>query len=171
MKKTIWIIVVAILAVAIGFFIGRFFVKSKSNDDTIIAENNTNIIKVENINNTAIAEIPTSATNKKISINTNIEEITYYNECNHQIENKIKNTEKYVNMTEDEFQKKFPTWEIKEFNTDKVVLYKEEDDYCQEHFLVKDEEGFVTIYTIDNEETVLELLDKTDIATEYLARN
>ena len=170
MKKTIWIIVVPIFAIAIGFFIGRFFLKSKSNDDTTIAENNINIIKAEDINNTAIAEIPTNATNKKISINTNIEEITYYNKCNHQIENKIKNTEKYVNMTEEEFQKKFPTWEIKEFDADKVVLYKEEDDYCQEHFLVKDEDGVVTIYTIDNEERVLELLDKTNIATEYLAQ-
>ena len=73
-------------------------------------------------------------------------------------------------MTKEKLQKEFPTWEIKEFDKDKVVLYKEEDDFCNEHFLVKDEDGYVTIYTIDNDKNILELLDKTEIATAYLAQ-
>ena len=142
----------------------------KEEKNTIIATNtisNTITNKTEKINT---IEIPTSISQEKVSVNTQIIEETYYNKCNHKIENTLKDTKKYINMTKEKLQKEFPTWEIKEFDKDKVVLYKEEDDFCNEHFLVKDEDGYVTIYTIDNDKNILELLDKTEIATAYLAQ-
>lgn len=170
MKKIIWYIIITIFAIGIGFFIGKNFLGPKEKE-YYIGKNTVNEVKINNIKKVNVVEIPTSISEEKVSVNAEIVEETYYNECNHQIEYKLKDIKQYVNMTKDEIQKEFSTWEIKEFSSDKVVLYKEEDDFCNEHFLVKDEEGYVTIYTIDNNENVLELLDKTDIATEYLARN
>ena len=170
MKKVVMIIVISIIAVAIGFIIGIGILKPKSNDNRVIAKDETDVIKLENVNTVQLREIQTSALEEKISVNTIITKITYYKDCNHQIENKTKDISKYVNMTKEKFQKEFPDWEIKEFNKDNVVLYKEEEDFCNEHFLVKNEDGFVTIYTIDNQERILELLNKTEIATNYLTK-
>ncbi len=169
MKKTICFIIIGVFAIGIGFFIGKLFLKPKGQKD-YISKNISNEVKINTVKNNKVEEISTSAYEEKISANAEIIEETYYNECNHQIDYTLKKTDEYVNMTEDEIQKEFPTWEIKEFSPERVVLYKEEDDFCNEHFLVKDEEGFVTIYTIDNNEDVLELLDKTDIATKYLTQ-
>lgn len=170
MRKTIWYIIIAIFAISIGFFIGKNFLKPKEKE-YYIGKNTVDEVKINNIKKVHVEEIPTSISEEKVSVNAEIVEQTYYNECNHQIEYNVKDIKQYVNMTKDEIQKEFPTWEIKEFSPEKIVLYKEEDDFCNEHFLVKDEEGYVTIYTINNEEEILELLDKTDIATKYLARN
>ena len=114
-------------------------------------------------------KIAVNTSEEKISVNTIIKKVTYYSNCNHNIELIIKDKKKYINMTKEMLQKEFPDWEIKEFNRDNVILYKEEDDFCNEHFLVKDEDGYVTILRmkINNIE---EMLDKTDISTKYLAR-
>lgn len=170
MKKFLLFIGAAILAVLLGFFIGNNFLKNDKDEsiNTKINKENNNL--VENINAKTNEEVPTNSHEEKISINTTIKEIIYYNDCNHKIERKITDINAYINMTKEKFQKAFPDWEIKEFNANNVVLYKEENDFCNEHFLVKDEEGYVEIYTIDNDNNILELLDKTDIATKYLAK-
>ena len=170
LKKVIWIIAIGVFTIGIGFLIGKNLLISKDNVE-YIAKETSNDVKINNVNNIKVEEILTSKPIEKVSVNTEIIEKTYYNECDHQIEYKLKDIKRYINMTEDEIKKEFPNWEIKEFSPEKVVLYKEENDFCNEHFLVKDEEGYVTIYTIDNNEKVLELLDKTEIATEYLTRN
>lgn len=170
MKKAIWFIVIAIMAVVIGFIIQIYIFRPKKEDNILIAENNVNTSILENINYPKVEEITTNAREEKISINTAITQIIYYNKCNHQIQNTIKDVKKYINMNKEQLQNEFPKWEIKEFNPERVVLYKEEEDFCNEHFLVKNEDGFVTIYTIDNNEQILELLNKTEIAVEYLTK-
>ena len=170
MKKYIIYFSVSIFVLIIGFSIGRNMFALKKQEDTIISKNSIDSVVINRIEKNNIEEIQTSVTENKISVNTPIIEEKYYSKCNHKIENMIRDTTKYINMTKEEFQSKFPTWEITEFGLDKVVLYKEEDDFCNEHFLVKDEDGYVTIYTIDNDKNILELLDKTDIATGYLAK-
>ena len=174
MKRLFISIIIIVFFVCIGFFIGKiFFTRDKDKNETEYIANknqiNNNVLNKQINSSNNKTEIETFFFEPKVSINTKIIETTYYNKCNHQIDYTIKDIEKYVNMTKEDMQKEFKDWEIKEFDSDNVILYKEEDDFCNEHFLVKDEEGFVTIYTIDNEGKVLELLDKTEIATKYLA--
>lgn len=156
--------------VTIGFFIGTFFLKPTVDNNNVSSQNNNNVEQKNSLTEEKNEEIAVNTSEEKISVNTVIKKITYYNNCNHNIELIIKDKKKYINMTKEMLQKEFPDWEIREFNSDNVILYKEEDDFCNEHFLVKDEEGYVTVYTIDNNENILELLDKTDISTRYLAR-
>lgn len=156
--------------VIIGFLIGRSIFKPVVDNSNIISQKENNLKKNNFINVEKNEKIAVNTSEEKISVNTIIKKVTYYSNCNHNIELIIKDKKKYINMTKEMLQKEFPDWEIKEFNRDNVILYKEEDDFCNEHFLVKDEDGYVTIYTIDNNENILELLDKTDISTKYLAR-
>lgn len=170
MKKILFIIGIFLAMVIIGFLIGRSIFKPVVDNSNIISQKENNLKKNNFINVEKNEKIAVNTSEEKISVNTIIKKVTYYSNCNHNIELIIKDKKKYINMTKEMLQKEFPDWEIKEFNRDNVILYKEEDDFCNEHFLVKDEDGYVTIYTIDNNENILELLDKTDISTKYLAR-
>ncbi len=171
MRKILLIIVLPILLVTIGFFIGNIFLKPVVENKNEVSQNHENIRTENYLNEVKNNEIAVNTTEEKISINTNMKKITFYNNCNHQLEIIINDKDKYINMTKERLQQEFPDWEIKEFNQENVILYKEENDFCNEHFLAKDEDGYITIYTIDNEENILELLDKTDISTKYLTRN
>ena len=167
MKKTLWFIVISVIAIIFGFLVGRAFFKQKISNLYSIENTSTNIEIKETIKSKN-EEIETSVPQEKISINTNIIEEIFYKECNHKIEYHLKNKDKYVNMTKERMQKEFPSWEIIEFSNDKVVLHKEENNFCNEHFKVIDEDGFVTIYSIDNNENILNFIDKTEIVTKYL---
>lgn len=166
MKKIIWLFLV--LAIVMGFFVGKYLYKKENNNENEVAEENIANTKVNTANIIENVEVPTSMQNEKISVNTKIIEQIYYNKCNHIIETAIKDTEKYINMTENMLKKELPNWKIKEFTTEKVVLYREEEDFCNEHFLVKDVDGYVAIYTLNSSDEVLEILKTTDIATKYL---
>ena len=168
MKKTIWVMV-CIIAIVLGFFVGKHLYKKEENNNNVNSQNtvtNTQTNnKIEEITNT---EIPTSISEEKVSINTKIIEKVYYKECDHIIETPVKNVEKYINMDEEDIKKSFPGWEIEEFTPEKLVLYKQEEDFCNEHFLIKDVDGYVTIYTLNSLDNVLEILETTEIETKYL---
>lgn len=167
MKKTIWIIIFLSLAIIIGFFIGQYLYNQEENKKEIendIQKNSYNNL----INNTNTLKIETSVSEEKISIKTEVIEEIYYRECDHLLKYMKKDIKNLINMTKEQLAKKYPEWEVKEFSKDKVVLYKEEADCCEEHFLIKDVDGFVTIYAMDNEEKIRELVKVTEIETKYL---
>lgn len=147
---------------------GKYLYKKENNNENEVVGENIAGTKVNTANIIEIVDVPTSTKDEKISVNTKIVQQLYYNKCNHMIETVMKDTTKYINMTEDMLKKEFPNWEIKEFTSEKVVLYREEEDFCNEHFLVKDVDGYVTIYTLNASNEVLEILKTTDIATKYL---
>lgn len=170
MKKTIWIIVFLIIAIIIGFFLGKYLYNLEENKKELEKDiQNTTYDNL--INNTNTLKIETSVSEDKISINTEVIEEIYYIECDHLLKYSRKDIKNLINMTKEQLAKKYPEWEVKEFCKDKVILYKEEADYCEEHFLVKDVDGFVTIYAIDNEEKIRELVKVTEIETKYLTEN
>lgn len=167
MKKTIWIIILLIMAIIIGFFVGEYLYSLEMNKKEI--KNDIQDISYNNlINNTNTLKIETSAYEEKISINTEVMEETYYRECDHLLKYTKKDIKGLINMTKEQLTKKYPEWEVKEFSKEKVILYKEEVGYCEEHFLVKDVDGFVTIYAMNNEEEIKELVNVTEIETKYL---
>ena len=168
MKKTIWIIG-PVIAIILGFFVGRILYKEEEKIENVAQKNVTTNIQINNVvKEKQNTEIPTSISKEKVSINTKITEQIYYKECGHLIETPIKNTDKYINMDSDDINKRFPQMEIKEFTSENLVLYKQENDFCNEHFLIKDVDGLVTIYTLNSMDNVLEILETTEIETMYL---
>lgn len=166
MKKSIWVLF--FLAIIIGFFIGIYLYNTEANENQL--ENDINKINDDLVNTSIVnkIEIETSAMEEKISINTEVIEEVYYKECDHLVKDKRSNIKNIVNMTKQELEKKYPDWEIKEFSKEKVILYKKDPNYCGEHFLVKDVDGLITIYSIDNSDEIKERIDITDIETLYL---
>ena len=114
--------------------------------------------------------ITTDSEQEKISPNCKITLTKYYKQCKDEINEYIQVPDVLVNYTREEFQKQYKDWEIKKFSSNQIVLYKEFEGECGEHYILKDEEGKIIIYKIAEDGTQLEY-EKTDISTQYLPEN
>lgn len=111
--------------------------------------------------------ITTNTEEEKISPNCKITLIKYYKGCKDKINDYISVPKELVNCTEKQLQGKYNDWEIKEFSSNQITLYKEFEGECGEHYLLKDKDGKIYIYKI-NENGKQEVYEKTDVATDYL---
>ena len=104
---------------------------------------------------------------EKVSPKTIIIFNKYYMGCEHTISRYEKAGEELVNFTKEEFQEKYKEWTIEKFSSQEIVLRKEFKGQCGEHYMLRDEDGRVVVYTLEEngDET---LLEKTEIPTEYL---
>lgn len=171
--KKYTIISIIIAGIVLGFLTGVYLYKIKQidNNKEIIAE------KIED-ECTAIGEMDehgiaslmeTSNNEEKTSPNCKITLKVYHKACDHVIEKSKEIEEADVNMTEEEVKEKFKDWEVQKFTPTEIVLYKEVEEFCDEHYLLKDEDGYIKIYKLDEDENAT-LLDTTEISTEYLAK-
>lgn len=111
--------------------------------------------------------IETNAKQVKISPNCFIILKKFYKKCGHETSQYLAVPEDLVNKTKEQLQEKYNGWDIEKFSDTEVILVKEEAGLCGEHFIVRDNDGKVTIYEIleDGSEKEYEV---TDISTEYL---
>lgn len=104
---------------------------------------------------------------EKTSPNCSLTINTYYQNCGH-IKSEYTNLpQNLVNLTKDEIQEKYPECKIESFASNNVILYQEKEGECGEHYIVKDKEGLVTIYQVQEDGSQREL-ETTSITTEYL---
>lgn len=127
--------------------------------DECIYENN----EIEN----DIDEIKVSETEIKVSPNAELVIKKYYKECGHTTEEKRNVANDMVNKTQEEIEKLYPDYKVESFFNNKIVLIKEEEGQCDEHYIVRDENSNIMIYKIlsDGKE---EIYQNTGISTEYL---
>lgn len=104
---------------------------------------------------------------EKISPNAEITLTKYYKNCGHTTNDYSKVSEELVNITQNKLQEKYPDWTIKKFSDTQIVLEKEEDGNCGEHYIVREKDGKVTIYEILEDKSEKEY-EETEISTEYL---
>ena len=108
-----------------------------------------------------------SMSEEKVSSNAILILKKYYQKCEHTINEYVEIPQELVNLTEEEVQAQYPDWEVIGFQTGKVILYKEFDDVCGEHFKLKVEDGKVVIYIVNSDGTE-SVYEKTNISSEYL---
>ena len=167
--KIVFFISLVILAVFSG--IVAYFV-TKSNKTPKIADNNNYISEkiedecteeyVEEQNTTAVTSVE-----ERVSANAILILKKYYIQCDHTINEYVELPKELVNMTKDEVQKHYPDWEVIGFEKGKVILYKEFDEVCGEHFKLRVENGKVVVYIVDTDGKE-SLYEKTNISSEYL---
>ena len=90
-----------------------------------------------------------------------------YNECQHTINEYIDVPQKLVNGTEEDLKKEYQNWEIQKYSSNEIILYREFDSNCGQHFILRNDNGKITIYKI-NENNEEEVYEKTEISVEYL---
>ncbi len=111
--------------------------------------------------------IQTNSGYEKISPNAAIILKTNYKKCGHTTSKYMDIPEELVNKTKEELQKKYKEWNIEKFSDTEIVLNKEEKGECGEHYMVKNNNGKVTIYEILEDGTEKEY-ETTNISIEYL---
>ena len=121
----------------------------------------------EEIEKQAKTEIETNSNEEKISPNCLITLKRYYNECNHTINEYIDVPKELVNGTKEDIQKEYPNWEIQKYSSNEIIIYKEFDSNCGQHFILRDNDGKIVIYKI-NEKNEEEEYERTEISVEYL---
>jgi len=90
----------------------------------------------------------------------------YYTECGHIINEYIDIPADLINLNEEELKEKYPTWEIIGFSSGEITLYKEINESCNEHYILREKDGKINIYM--KTEKGEELYEKTEISAEYL---
>lgn len=173
MKKSIIISAIIVLFI-LGTVIGVILINNFSSEkkETEIAEQNQEEIYDECTDeyeemvqsNTLVEE--TSSEGEKISPNCSIIFRRHYNDCGHTIEQYSNIPTELVNKTEEDLQEQYQGWTIEEFSRNQIILYREFDSECGEHYILREKDGKVVVYlkTGDTEE----LVEETDIATEFL---
>ena len=168
MRKFWIIMIIIVVLLALGGSIGIYIynLKNTSNKNSVKAKELADELKktlVEEEQNT----VSTSSKNIKISHNSIVEKNTLYKICNHEIRQTEAIPVELVNKEEKDIQQYYKDWEIKKYSPTEVVLYREKDEYCDKHYVLRENNGVIAIYKIDdnNKET---LRENTQIQTKYL---
>lgn len=170
MKKSyiIGIIVTAILAITTALIIVFYNTKNSKSDLKTQTETQLAEKQIQNQNQEYnLQMISTLASEEKASPMALLIFKTKYNSCGHIITNRVEIPKELVNKTEDEIKKQYEDWIIEEFTANQITFYKEKDGICNEHYILREKNGYLAIYTIDlfGNETLKEM---TQIVTSYL---
>ena len=165
--------IIMIIALGLGFLVGMYLYKInyKKNDNQEmklaqkVEDECTDFAELE-ANGTFVTVI-TNGQEEKISPNCLLTLKMYYKTCGHLIEKSQNIGQNLVNLTEEQLKEQFPEWEVQQFTPEQIVLYKELNEFCNEHYKLKIENGYIRIYELD-EQNNEKLLKSTDISSEYL---
>ena len=159
------IIIVLLSIFAIIFYINKNYTSDlETETKTKLAERMLEENKEESYN---VDMVSTSSTQEKTSPMAIFIFKTKYNDCNHTIVNRLEIPKEFVNKTEEEIKKEYNDWKVEQFSSNEVVFFCEKSGICEEHYILRDKDGYLAIYTVDSygNET---LKNMTQIVTAYL---
>lgn len=90
-----------------------------------------------------------------------------YKKCGHEVEEEFSVPEDIVNMTEKEVEKYYFGWEIESFSGKEIVIFRVNSGICEEHYVVRDVDGKVTVFRKDDGGNEILVL-ATEANTKYL---
>lgn len=167
MKKS-YIISIIIVIIALGIVCGIIIWNMNRNDVSELQPKvETQFTSVEQNLENGIQIVSTSNMDVKVSPNAIFIFKTYYKNCKHTTMQRIEVPKALVNKTEEEVQTGYEDWKIDEFNTNQVIFYQEKEGICDEHYIIKENNGYVAVYNIDEYGTET-LKETTEIVIDYL---
>lgn len=169
MKK--WMVILfLIIVIIVAVFIGTSIYKSQNSDDNINQEENTKVEnKIDNVAKNDIS-IDINSEEEKISPNATLILKKIYKGCGHSIRDYVEIPEELVNLTKEKLEEQYKDWTIEKFTPLDVILTKEIEGTCKEHYIVKEKDGVIAIYE-EKEDGSEVLKEMTGISTEYLTEN
>ena len=159
------IIIIASIITAVVIYNGEDEEQAKVSIKNV--ETNTTNTLENNVSSDNQNVVETNVKEVRISPNAFITFKETYEGCGHTKVDFVEVPEDFVNLSEDELKDKYSDWNIEKFTDTDIVLSKEFNGSCDEHFIVKDVNGVVTVFRIKEDNTEEEY-QVTDIATEYL---
>lgn len=111
--------------------------------------------------------VTTASKEEKLSPNSSFALKKYYDECSHFDYEEAELPVELVNLTKQEVEDYYADWEVEKFSEDELVLAKEINGYCNEHFLIRLDDETVNVYQMGTLGDLKEY-KKTDISRDYL---
>ena len=93
---------------------------------------------------------------------------TYYTSCNDKIVEERKAQGDEIGLSRQKIEAKFPDWDVHEFSYARIILTKQLEDYCPNHFVLKDRDGMVVIYMPSEEKNEERNIQQTQISIDKL---
>lgn len=116
-------------------------------------------------------ETPVTHYNDTIDKKTQLVYKTFYTQCEHTIEENEKPSTQLIGLNKDgleEYLKKDQSdWEVESFSKEEVILRKQINKVCSDHYLVSVNKGYITVYKY-YENSNKKLVDQTDIPINIL---
>lgn len=168
--KNKWLIIISIILIIALFIAGGIIIYNDMIKPNFKIENVeiTNSVDVyENNIDTNIELVETVSEEEKISPDCIFIFKTLYHKCEHIKVEKEQVKEVMVNKTREDLEKIYKGWQIVTFRNDEVLFYREDEGICGEHYLLRELDGYIAIYNIDEDED-LNLETKTAILIDYL---
>lgn len=162
MKKGIIITICVLFLLGIGIV----FALIQSNNETKGTELEERTELASNTFN-EVNTIETSTRETKISPNAKIIKKEYYEKCDHLKRNVEEIPQGLINKKEEDVEKMYSDWKIEGYSPSEIVIYKEYDGICDEHYIVKEHNGVLRIYRLNTNEDEVFVKD-TEIQTQYL---
>lgn len=162
--RKIWIIVLAILLLIIGIVFGIYFYNNNKTQDSNTNNKQLAILKTEDEEQNIVS---TSSIEERTSPNAIILKKQYFIGCDHLIKKQEDIPQELVNKTKEEVQNYFIGWSIDDFSDKEITIYQEKEGICNQHYIIKEHNGVLGIYTLDENGNAT-LKEDTEIQTKYL---
>lgn len=165
-----WLIISLISATVLAIVISMIVIFGGRNEtsdiDTTSQRELANKMQ-ENIEQSNIQIVSTAGIEEKTSPNAMISFKIYYKQCKHTTIKNIQIPEELVNMTQEEIVKKYNDWILEDYSSNYIILKTEKEGVCDEHYLLKENNGYIAIYRIDELQNET-LIETTGVVTAYL---
>lgn len=168
MKKVWIIIIISIVLLIIGGVTGIYIynINNTLNQNSIKAKELADELKRKMIEEEE-QTVSTSSNTIKVSPNSIVQKNTVYKICNHIVQETEIIPEELTNKEQKDIEQYYKDWQIKKFGSSEVILYNEKNEYCDRHYILKENDGVIAIYKLnqDNKEIFKE---NTQIQVQYL---
>lgn len=160
-KRVIFIFIM----IFVVFFILGYTIQNNMSTKNNINNTRTGQNGINLVDQTQTIEVNSS--DEKTTPNTIMILKKKYTDCGHEISSRAGIPEEMVNLTKEEIIENYPNWKLEVFSKEQIVLSKEVNSFCGEHYLLIEENGEINLYSID-EAGERSFKRRLDIAVEYL---
>ena len=160
-KRVIFIFIM----IFVVFFILGYTIQNNMSTKNNINNTRTGQNGINLVDQTQTIEVNSS--DEKTTPNTIMILKKKYTDCGHEISSRAGIPEEMVNLTKEEIIEKYPNWKLEVFSKEQIVLSKEVNSFCGEHYLLIEENGEINLHSID-EAGERSFKRRLDIAVEYL---
>lgn len=133
----------AVMIAILGFAFGYLYTTGKVRNDKASEIGSYEAVKT---GQDEMQNVQNISNQKPISDNAVFIRKTKYTICGHTITESGPVTKDISSMTEVQFRTAYSDWNIEKFSPDEIVISRELNEKCPEHYIVKEREGKVAVY-------------------------
>lgn len=169
MKKLVVLgILIFIISIGVGYMYSSFFIENKNAKQVEFDENN--IEEYAEKNSVELKTIEAVSEEEKVGPNTEFAIKEYYDECNHFKFEYSDLPKELINLTRQEVDDYYnDQYEVEKFENNSLVISKEINGLCDNHFFMKLGNEHIEIYKL-NTDGSFALYKETEISREYLPK-